>query len=80
MTNFKVGDIVRIIKPTLRLKEGSVGKVVHIHMNMPDIGVSWDGFHQGHDCSGNVADNSGYYVFKDCLELAKINNWKERLQ
>ncbi len=73
---FEKGDRVRLLGATSSLVTGQLGTVVCGGNGSPPLLVSWDNWFDGHNgndhcaCpSGNLPDNSGYYV--DCSDVAK---------
>lgn len=73
MLKFKVGDEVVLLQAwTEELIKGSTGKIVRFSTT-GNIGVSWEGFTDGHHCHGTLEDCSGWYVPPRILELAAVS-------
>ena len=78
---YKKGDRVIRIKSTHEKKVsiGSLGTVCKPIHRDGLIGVSWDDFTRGHNCSNTCPEDKGYFVPCIDIKLAEIN-WKERLE
>jgi len=60
---YNIGDRVICTKKYSKIKVGMIGTYVHYsHNGNPDNGISWDELTSGHNCSGRINDNSGYYL------------------
>jgi len=75
MTNFIVGSQVIFISdfPNGNVMKGMKGKIVHLCVSEPSIGVEWDHNVYGHTCQHNCINGLGYYVYPKELRLC-INN------
>lgn len=68
MSQFKVGDRVRLIKGYGLVEAGLTGVVVDTSGN---VGVNFNGFDMGHNLNGLISGSSGYYIPEEFLELIK---------
>lgn len=69
---YKVGDRVRlVIERIFSPPYGSVGTVMAVDTDGMPYGVSWDGWTEGHDLTGDLDmdDESGLWHVGDDLEL-----------
>lgn len=74
MSKFKIGDKVKCIKPFDGMKPelvGKTGKIVEVDVNGDErlIGVDFDNFTGGHNCSGKARAGHGFYGYVHELEL-----------
>ncbi len=69
MYDFKIGDRVIYIGSG-SIMHGKRGVVVD--MSHTEVGVDWDDFISGHNCTGRARSGHGYYVSKHSLQLAVI--------
>ena len=76
---FKRGDEVICIKNYNSLiTRKMTGTIVNI--DNKSIGVSWNGLTSGNNCNGSCPYGTGYWVTTQNIQLAKITNWKEKIQ
>jgi len=77
--NFKIGDKVECITDYLEIKIGIKGVIRHLIVGgTPPIGVEWErNIIKGHNLSGTIKNNRGYYVYP--LNIESISNFDREL-